>query len=45
MRKTFDALESLKTSFHLDPGKKKTFEKEFPGVRSIKEFTSLLEQQ
>ena len=44
MRKTYDALESLKTSFTLDPKKKNMFEKEFPGVRSIKEFTSLLEK-
>jgi hypothetical protein len=42
MMKTFDALESLKTSFELDPSKKKTFEKEFPGVRSIKEITQIL---
>lgn len=42
MRKTFDALESLKTAFDLDPEKKKLFESEFPGVRSIKEMTNIL---
>jgi len=44
LRKTYDALESLKTSFQLDPDKKTSFEKEFPGVKSIKEFTNLLEK-
>ncbi len=44
LRKTLDALESLKLSFQMDPEKKKQFEKEFPGVHSIKEFTNLLEK-
>ena len=42
MHKTFDAIESLKYSFELDPEKKKYFESEFPGVRSIKEIVNLL---
>jgi len=44
LHKTFDALESLKKSFDLDPAKKKLFESEFPGVKSIKEITGLLEK-
>ncbi|MBI3189922.1 MAG: tetratricopeptide repeat protein, partial [Ignavibacteriales bacterium] len=41
-RKTFDAIETLKKAFELNPENKKRFEREFPGVRSIKEFTNLL---
>jgi len=44
MRKTLDALESLKTSFHLDPKKKEVFEKEFPGVRSLHDLTHILKK-
>ena len=42
MRNTLDALDSLKTSFKLDPDKKKVFEKEFPGVKSLRDLTHLL---
>jgi tetratricopeptide (TPR) repeat protein len=42
LNRTFDAVESLKTSFTLSPQKRKDFEREFPGVRSIKEFKNLL---
>ena len=38
-----DAVESLKTAFRLDPMKKRTFEKEFPGVRSLQDFKRLLD--
>jgi tetratricopeptide (TPR) repeat protein len=42
LNRTLEALESLKRSFQLDPEKRKEFEKEFPGVRSLKEFKNLL---
>jgi len=42
LNRTFEALESLKHSFQLEPEKRKDFEREFPGVRSIKEFKNLL---
>jgi tetratricopeptide (TPR) repeat protein len=42
LNRLYEAVESLKNSFRLDPEKRKQFEEEFPGVRSIKEFKSLL---
>ena len=42
LNRPFEAVESLKNSFQLDPQKRKDFEREFPGVRSIKEFKNLL---
>ena len=42
MNRVYEAVESLKNSFRLDPEKRKQFEEEFPGVRSIKEFKTLL---
>jgi hypothetical protein len=30
-------------SFKLDPDKRKTFEDEFPGIKSLKEFTTYLQ--
>jgi tetratricopeptide (TPR) repeat protein len=42
LNRTFEALESLKNSFQIDHEKRKHFDQEFPGVRSIKEFKSLL---
>jgi len=42
LNRTFDAIESLKQSFQLNPEKRREFEKEFPGVRSLKEFKKLL---
>ena len=42
LNRTFDAIESLKRSFQLNPEKRKDFEQEFPGVRSLKEFKKLL---
>jgi tetratricopeptide (TPR) repeat protein len=44
MKKHHDAIEALKRSFKLDSTKRKLFEEEFPGVRSLKEFTHLLEK-
>ncbi|MBP1691260.1 MAG: hypothetical protein H6Q32_612, partial [Bacteroidetes bacterium] len=42
LNRTYEAVESLKNSFTLNPQKRKDFEREFPGVRSIKEFKNLL---
>jgi tetratricopeptide (TPR) repeat protein len=42
MNRLYEAVESLRNSFRLDPEKRKQFEEEFPGVRSIKEFRNLL---
>lgn len=44
LNRQFEAVESLKTSFQLDPQKRQDFEREFPGVRSIREFKSLLKR-
>jgi hypothetical protein len=42
LNRLYEAVESLRNSFRLDPEKRKQFEEEFPGVRSIKEFRNLL---
>jgi tetratricopeptide (TPR) repeat protein len=42
LNRTFEAIESLKNSFQLDPDKRQQLEEEFPGVRSLKEFRNLL---
>jgi hypothetical protein len=44
LKRNFEAVESLKTSFQLDPQKRMDFEQEFPGVRSIREFRGLLKK-
>ena len=43
MNRTNEALESLRHSFRLDPQKRREFEEEFSGVRSMHEFRSLLQ--
>ena len=42
LNRNFDAVESLKSSFRLDPNMRKDFEREFPGVKTMKEFKNLL---
>ena len=42
LNRAYEAVESLRNAFRLDPEKRKDFEKEFPGVKSIKEFKNLL---
>ena len=42
LNRNYEAVESLKSSFYLDPQKRKEFEREYPGVKSIKEFKNLL---
>jgi hypothetical protein len=37
-----DAIESLRHAFQIDPAKRRLFEEEFPGVKSVKEFRHLL---
>ena len=37
-----DAIESLRHAFQIDPAKRRQFEEEFPGVKSVKEFRHLL---
>jgi hypothetical protein len=44
MNRNFEAAESLKTSFQLDPQKRTDFEQEFPGARSIREFRTLFKK-
>jgi tetratricopeptide (TPR) repeat protein len=38
-----EAVQSFKNSFLLDPRKRKEFEQEFPGVRSMREFQNLIQ--
>jgi len=42
LRRYFDAAESFRTSFQIDPDKKLEFERDYPGSRSIKELRNLL---
>jgi hypothetical protein len=42
MSRTYEAAESLKNAFMLDPEKRRDFERDFPAARSLKEFRSLL---
>jgi len=42
LNRSYDAVESLRNAFRLNPDKRADFEKEFPGVKSIKEFKNLL---
>jgi tetratricopeptide (TPR) repeat protein len=44
LNRLFEAVESLRTSFKIDPQKRGEFEQEFPGIRSVKEFRNLLKQ-
>jgi hypothetical protein len=42
LNRVYEAIESLRNSFLLDPEKKKEFELEFPEVKSLREFRNLL---
>jgi len=42
LNRNFEAVESLKNSFQLDPNMRRDFEREFPGVKTMKEFKNLL---
>ena len=42
MNRLYEAAESLKSSFQLDPAKRSEFEQDFPGAKGMKEFRSLL---
>ena len=42
MHRTYEAVESLKSSFKLNPEMQKMFEEEFPDAKSLKEFRQLL---
>ena len=44
MNRLYEAAESLKSSFQLDPAKRTEFEQDFPGARGMKEFRSLLKR-
>jgi hypothetical protein len=44
MKKMLDAVDSLKSAFSLRNDLRKRFESEFLGVKSIKEFSSLLQR-
>jgi tetratricopeptide (TPR) repeat protein len=44
MKKMLDAVDSLKSAFALHSDLRKRFETEFLGVKSIKEFSSLLQR-
>mgnify|MGYP001559628678 CR=1 FL=1 len=42
MHRTYEAVESLKSSFKLNPEMQQMFEEEFPDAKSLKEFRQLL---